>query len=158
MVTHCDYDGSFAKFPTSCSVACYKTHKPTHEAQVNNPPVEHTPADKQVPDQKSTVRSRRLDKPRFADLEKDSELQQLLQRHPDLRRQLQNVYALMLEPDPDRSRGQGSYGGRGGGQRRWTRQKGEQEAQAMLRQLREREDPAIIEFLDLVTSKSELET
>lgn len=142
----------------SCSVSCYKTHKPEHELQVDTRPVEKELGEPTKSEPKPAVRSKRQDKPRFADLEKDEALSALFKQYPDLRVQLQNVYALMLEPDPDRARGQGSFRGRGGGPVRWTRQRGEQEAQALLRRLREEENPGVVEFIELIASRSEQET
>ncbi|KAF2479153.1 hypothetical protein BDY17DRAFT_356557 [Neohortaea acidophila] len=84
-----------------CSLACYKTHKSTHE---NDNAGEEGP-EKKLP----TLRDRpgttqRAPKVDFTNFEADKDFQRLLARYPLLKVQLQTIYGLTLEPGPDEAR------------------------------------------------------
>ena len=84
----------------SCSLKCYKIHKPTHEndsSLVNADQVQQP-----IRDRPGTTQ--RVPKVSFTGFENDLELNRLLTRYPALRVQLQAVYALTLEPGLDDAR------------------------------------------------------
>ena len=121
----------------SCSIACYKSHKPVHAAEEQTPatptPLTATsviPVDTAAESKPKPRRRPGGNKPDFTDFDNDPVLADLLRKYPKLRIQLQSVYGLMLEPA---SAGRGFRGGN------WTPAKGESEAVERLGRLREQE-------------------
>lgn len=83
-----------------CSIACYKTHKTLHEADIAAGKIEQSSQLKR--DRPGTTqRVRKVD---FTGFENHEEFQRLLTRYPLLKIQLQAIYGLTLEPGPNEAR------------------------------------------------------
>ncbi|TKA32923.1 hypothetical protein B0A50_01149 [Salinomyces thailandicus] len=102
----CHAPTSKYKCPTctlrSCSLACYKSHTPTHTTSEAAASSSKPPSQSQPRDRPGTTN--RIPKIDFKGFENDPELKRLLSRYPLLRLQLQATYALTLEPSPDEAR------------------------------------------------------
>lgn len=159
----------------SCSLACFKAHKPVHETSESAP----TPSQPVVtsseapPPPAPTSRPRPVKTaPDFSQLSSNPRFQALISAHPSLLLSLQRVYAATLEPDSDNPRGgggRGNYRGRGdrGGWRgrggfaqdsskpSWTQDKGDAKGMKLLARYREgeegeEEEAVMAEFVNLV--------
>lgn len=85
---------------SSCSIACYKPHKSTHEDITPKSSAETSTQQLQskIDRPGTTQRAPKLD---FTGFENDKDFQHLLTRFPNLKHQLQLVYGVTLEPGPD---------------------------------------------------------
>ncbi|EUC34766.1 hypothetical protein COCVIDRAFT_91707 [Bipolaris victoriae FI3] len=176
----CETEPKKYKCPTCalpyCSLACFKTHKVTHpEDAVSST---SKPAEPTIPQPPPPAPIPRYLKSRtdFSTLATSPKYQDLLKANPILLSTLQRVYAKTIQPDPEderrrrmlernMSRGRGSRGrgrGRGRGGRhweereeRWTPKKGDKDAMAVLKSIRDGEDnqeekEAMAQFVELV--------
>ncbi|OCK85712.1 hypothetical protein K432DRAFT_421536 [Lepidopterella palustris CBS 459.81] len=137
-----------------CSLACFKSHKPLHDAsRAALPPAETSIS---APTQNTPAQNPRPPPADFSALLTNPSIQALLTTHPTLRDDLRKIYAATLAPDPSqsehnnhfrgrgcgfRNRGSGRGWFRGGGRGRdvpeWTPERGERDALWMLRRARE---------------------
>lgn len=85
----------------SCSLACYKLHKPTHTEEIDSKDQSTTQLQPKKDRPGTTQRVAKVD---FTGFEKDKEFIRLLERYPILKVQLQTVYGLTLEPGPEDAR------------------------------------------------------
>ena len=159
----------------SCSLNCFKSHKVTHPEGATAPtPDVAAPVLPQPPPPAPVPRylKSRID---FSVLATNPKYQALLKKHPALLSSLQRVYAKTIQPDPEdesrrrmiernasrgrgrRGRGRGRRGGWNGGDReeRWTPKKGDKDAMAELKGIRdgegnENEKDAMAQFVGLV--------
>jgi hypothetical protein len=163
----------------SCSLSCFKSHKTTHPDTTLVAP---KPAELSLPQPPPPAPVPRYLKKRtdFAVLATNPKFQELLKTQPALLSSLQRVYAKTIKPDPEderrrhmvernafrgrgmRGRGRGARrGGRGGfnggdeKEDRWTQKKGDKDAMAELKGIREGEGKegekdAMAEFVGLV--------
>lgn len=154
---------------SSCSLACFKEHKPTH---ANDAPTPTAPVEPEIPQppQPAPIPRYLKKKTDYSVLATNPKFQELLKQYPALLPALQRVYAATIEPDEDNQprrggrggfRGRGSRGrgrGRGGHKdapHKWTQKQGDNDAMRMLRGLRERNETdkemqAMSAFLQLV--------
>lgn len=150
----------------SCSLACFKLHKPAHEGSDATAP-NTTPKPSLVeipqPPPPAPIPKYLRQKVDWSVLASNPKFAELLKTYPSLLPALQRVYAKTIEPDPEdqpRSyagnfRG-GNYRGRGRGRgdrgrgrgdrfrnddtpRRWTEKKGDADAMRMLKKTREQD-------------------
>ncbi|KAF1832121.1 hypothetical protein BDW02DRAFT_455394, partial [Decorospora gaudefroyi] len=163
-----------------CSLSCFKTHKATHPETntpaAPNPPAEPILLNPQLPPPPPRYLKGKTD---FSVLATNPDFQALLKTHPTLLSSLQRVYAKTIQPDPEeetrrrrlernafrgrgsrgRGRGRGRGGNWGGEQRehKWTPKKGDQDAMAVLKEMRDgsergEEKDGMAEFVRLVES------
>lgn len=161
----------------SCSLSCFKIHKPTH-AELANDSTSSTATVPQLPQPSAPAPVPRYLKQKidFSALATNHKFQELIKTYPNLLQVLQRVYAATIEPDPDDEarrrrlgrgafRGRGSRGrGRGRGGRfggyddensRWTPKKGDADAMKMLKEVRSgeadgKDKEAMRAFVDLI--------
>lgn len=154
----------------SCSLSCFKEHKPTHSGDA---PVPAAPAEPQIPQPPTPAPIPRYLKKKtdFSVLATNPKFQELLKTYPTLLPALQRVYATTIEPEesnqPRRGRGgRGGFRGRGGRGRgrggrlddsghKWTPKQGDNDALRMLKGYRVREEhdkekQAMAAFVQLV--------
>ena len=142
---------------TSCSLACFQTHKITHPAPELAPPKPVAPEMPQppVPPPPPKYLRQKID---FSILATKPKFQELLKTQPALFPALQNIYAATIEPDGGGRAPSHYRGGRGrgrGGEGRWTQKQGDFQAMKMLKWMREgdrgdKTQDAITEFVALV--------
>ena len=141
----------------SCSLSCFKEHKPTHAGDA---PALAAPIPRYL--------KKKID---FSVLATNPKFQELLKTYPTLLPALQRVYAATIEPEegdqPRRGRGgKGGFRGRGGRGRgrggrfddaghKWTPKQGDNDALRMLKGYRGREEhdkekQAMAAFVQLV--------
>ncbi|KAF7190201.1 hypothetical protein HII31_08532 [Pseudocercospora fuligena] len=91
---------------SSCSIACYKSHKTIHEGEEGAAPSASTsPPGKPAADNQKLNQSKTPQrKSPYADFENDPDFKLLMQRYPKLYYELSAVFALTLEPGPDDQR------------------------------------------------------
>ncbi|RMZ74299.1 HIT finger domain [Pyrenophora seminiperda CCB06] len=149
-----------------CSLACFKTHKPTHSEPSTSslPTPSHNEPALSQPSQPPAPTPRYLKhRVDFSLLASNPKFQTLLKTHPALLPSLQRVYAKTIQPNPEDERrrrmlersafrGRGTRGrrrGRGGGrggrggwngheerEERWTQKKGDKDAMGVLKEIR----------------------
>ena len=101
----------------SCSIACYKSHKPIHENEVSKTKPKTTAGitlkndNSNDQNQDSSLAHTQPPIPQktqggidFNNFQQDPDLLRLLSRYPKLRYQLQLIYGATLEPGPDEAR------------------------------------------------------
>ncbi|KAJ9664897.1 hypothetical protein H2201_004949 [Coniosporium apollinis] len=137
--------------PLLCSLACYKSHKTTHEADPprTSPSPSIGPPLPGIPAPDPTARNPPPNAPPpttplpLTALSTDSTFQRLLTQHPTLRAQLRTIYTATLEPPPRDNSAPMRYG-RGGQRgfrgryrnrpvRPWTQETGDRYALRLLR-------------------------
>ncbi|KXT07296.1 hypothetical protein AC578_407 [Pseudocercospora eumusae] len=158
-----------------CSIACYKSHKTTHEGEQEHTAPQPAPPATTTDNQKLNHSKTAQRKSPYADFEHDPDFKLLMQRYPELYYELSAVFALTLEPGPDdqrtwrdsglfsepheqRSSFRGGRGGRSrnrGGRQHgehdeklrgpWTREKGDRQAQDVMHRLRHVDDEEVSE-------------
>jgi hypothetical protein len=160
----------------SCSLQCFKLHKPTHSdpTSASAPPTPSEPILPQPPPPAPVPRYLKK-KTDFTVLATNPKFQDLLETYPTLLPTLQRVYAATIEPDPEdearrrrfsrggfrgrgmmgRGRGRGGFGGFEDREDRWSQKKGDADGMRLLKGLREgkmgeREKEGMLAFVELV--------
>jgi hypothetical protein len=168
--TYSTYQYSICTNMHSCSLSCFKEHKPTHAGDAPAPAVLVEPQIPQPPPPAPIPRYLKK-KTDFSVLATNPKFQELLKTYPALLPALQRVYAATIEPEegdqPRRGRGgRGGFRGRGGRGRgrggrfddsghKWTPKQGDNDALRMLKGYRGREEhdkekQAMAAFVQLV--------
>lgn len=168
--TYSTYQHSICTDTHSCSLSCFKEHKPTHAGDA---PAPAAPVEPQIPQPPPPAPIPRYLKKKtdFSVLATNPKFQELLKTYPALLPALQRVYAATIEPEeggqPRRGRGgRGGFRGRGGRGRgrggrfddsghKWTPKQGDNDALRMLKGYRAREEhdkekQAMAAFVQLV--------
>lgn len=142
---------------TSCSLGCTQSHKiyctPKPQEQTPSSNNDNPPPETDANDHTPEKRQKHDDRPDPATVFKSPDLQDLLNRYPQLRAQLRDIYKTTLEEEwvehqyrPQSGPGRGgrlngsARGGRGGYRNRgpWTREKGFNRGLGKVRKYRER--------------------
>lgn len=155
---------------SSCSLSCFKEHKPTHTEAAPAPAAPIEPEIPQPPPPAPIPRYLKK-KTDFSVLATNPKFQELLKTYPALLPALQRVYATTIEPaDQDQPRrgrgGRGGFrsrGGRGRGRggrfddhaHKWTPKQGDSDAMRILKGYRgkdehDKEKQAMAAFVQLV--------
>lgn len=160
------HGGAKANQVHSCSLACFKAHQPTHEAddaddQDVKIKLEHLSSEPNGPSPGEQQEPKQPINPYLA-LQAHPQFQRLFTTYPTLKSQLQRVHKMTMNPyDEPRSHDRGGYRGRGRGrggrggrepervQGQWTQDKADDLAAKMLVDL-VKQDAGVREFMELV--------